>query len=404
MNILFLTILKIDDINDRGIYPDLLRKFSHEGHNVYIITPSERKQIRKSALVRKDNVNILKVRTLLLRRTNPIGKWLYNYILGWQYFIVIKKHFPKVRFDLILYSTPPITFSNLVRYIKQKHGAISYLLLKDIFPQNAVDLGLIRQGGLLHRYMRILEKKLYAISDYIGCMSPANVEYLHKNNPEINPIKIEINPNSHELFEEPVTEFMKTQTRLKYGIPPDATLFIYGGNLGKPQGIDFVVDFLKSQKGRNECYFLIVGSGTDYNKIELWLSKEKPENVRLIPEMVKKEYNELLRSCDVGMIFLDQRFTIPNFPSRLLSYLEYRLPVLAATDRNTDLGEILEKNHFGIWSESGDIQTINQNVRKLSSDPDLRSEMGKNGYRYFLNNYTVDHSYNIIMKHFENYL
>ncbi len=402
MNVLFLTILRIDDINDRGIYPDLLRKFSHEGHNVYIITPVERKHIRKSILVRKDNVNILKVKTLLLQKANPVGKWLYNYILGWQYFVVIKEHLSKVRFDLILYSTPPITFSNLVRYIKQQHGALSYLLLKDIFPQNAVDLGLIRHGGLLHKYMRIQEKKLYAISDYIGCMSPANVEYLHKNNPEISPMNIEVNPNSHELFEEPVTEFMKSQTRLNYGIPLDATLFIYGGNLGKPQGIDFVVNFLESQKGLNECFFLIVGSGTDYKKIELWLAREKPENVRLIPEMVKSEYNKLLRSSDVGMIFLDQRFTIPNFPSRLLSYLEYRLPVLAATDRNTDLGEILENNHFGIWSESGDIQTISQNVRQLSSDPDLRSEMGKNGYRYFLNNYTVDHSYNIIMKHFEN--
>ena len=67
-------------------------------------------------------------------------------------------------------------------------------------------------------------------------------------------MNIEVNPNSHELFEEPVTEFMKSQTRLNYGIPPDVTLFIYGGNLGKPQGIDFVVNFLESQKGRNECF------------------------------------------------------------------------------------------------------------------------------------------------------
>lgn len=401
MNILFLTILRIDEINDRGIYPDLLRKFSHEGHDVYIITPSGRKHERKSTLVNKDNVTILKVKSPKLQKTNPISKWLTNYFLGKQYFLAIKKHFSTVKFDLILYSTPPITFSNLVRYIKHKHGAVSYLLLKDIFPQNAVDLRLISHGGLLHRYLRVQEKKLYAVSDYIGCMSPANVVYVNKNNPEIGPAKVEVNPNSHELFDEPVTEIIKSQTRLKYGIPLNTTLFIYGGNLGKPQGIDFVLNFLKSQKERNECYFLIVGSGTDYNKIESWLSKEKPGNVRLMPEMVKKEYNELLRSSDVGMIFLDQRFTIPNFPSRLLSYLEYRLPVLAATDRNTDLGKILENNHFGVWSESGDIQTISQNVRQLSSDPFLRSEMGKNGYRYFINNYTVDHSYRIIMKHFE---
>lgn len=402
MNILFLTILRIDSIDDRGIYPDLLRKFSYEGHNVYIITPSGQKHLRKASLVKKDNVLIVKVNAPKLQKTNPVRKWVSNYFLGWQYFQVIKEHFSKVKLDLILYSTPPITFSNLIRYLKHKHGAMSYLLLKDIFPQNAVDLGFIRNGGLLHRYLRMKERKLYAISDYIGCMSQANVEYLYKNNPEISPMRIEVNPNSHELFEEPVTEFMKSQTRLAYGIPLNATLFIYGGNLGKPQGIDFVLKFLKSQQGRDECYFLIVGSGTDYNKIALWLEMEKPDNVGLLPEMVKNEYNKLLRSSDVGMIFLDQRFTIPNFPSRLLSYLENRLPVLAATDRNTDLGKVLENNHFGLWSESGDIETISQNVKQMASDPDLRSEMGRNGYQYFQDNYTVEHSYNVIIRHIKN--
>jgi glycosyltransferase involved in cell wall biosynthesis len=205
------------------------------------------------------------------------------------------------------------------------------------------------------------------------------------------------------LFEEPFTIEMKNQIRLKYQIPLDSTLFIYGGNLGKPQGIDFVVDFLKAQQKQSSVYFLIVGSGTDYKKIKLWIELENPQYVKLLPELAKGDYNKLLRSSDVGMIFLDHRFTIPNFPSRLLSYLEYKLPVLAATDKCTDLGIILEKNNFGVWSESGDIQTISQNVNKLLLNPTLRAEMGVNGYRYFLNNYTVDHSYNIIIKHFGNY-
>jgi len=231
-------------------------------------------------------------------------------------------------------------------------------------------------------------------------MSPANVEYLRNKNPEIEEERIEVNPNSHELFEEPFTIEMKNQIRLKYRIPLDSTLFIYGGNLGKPQGIDFVVDFLKAQQKQSGVYFLIVGSGTDYKKIKSWIELEKPQNVKLLPELAKDDYNKLLRSSDVGMIFLDNRFTIPNFPSRLLSYLEYKLPVLAATDKSTDLGIILEKNNFGVWSESGDIHTISQNVNKLILDPTLRAEMGVNGYKYFLNNYTVDHSYNIIIKHF----
>ena len=119
----------------------------------------------------------------------------------------------------------------------------------------------------------------------------------------------------------------------------------------------------------------------------------------LLSELPKQDYNMILRSGDVGMIFLDRRFTIPNFPSRLLSYLEYRLPILAATDKSTDLGKVIMENKFGFWSESGDLESINQNISKLVNDPVLRSNMGQNGYDFFVENYTVDRSYDIIMNH-----
>jgi glycosyltransferase involved in cell wall biosynthesis len=101
------------------------------------------------------------------------------------------------------------------------------------------------------------------------------------------------------------------------------------------------------------------------------------------------------------MIFLDDRFTIPNFPSRLLSYLEYRLPVLAATDKNTDLGKVITENKFGLWSESGDLEAIDQNTETLLRDPALRAEMGQNGFNFFVENYSVDRSYEIITNHFK---
>jgi glycosyltransferase involved in cell wall biosynthesis len=401
MNILFLTILRINEVSDRGIYPDLMRKFSNEGHNVFIITPVERRYRQKTILERENNVSILRIRSLNFQKTNALEKWLATLIINVQFLMGLKKYFADVTFDLVIYSTPPITFTNIVEYVKQKDGAFSYLLLKDIFPQNAVDLVLIRKGGLLHKYFLNKEKELYRISDFIGCMSSANVDYLRKNNPEIKPEKIEVNPNSHELFEEPITAEMKEQTRQKYGIPLSATVFTYGGNLGKPQGIDFVVGFLESQKEQSEGYFVIVGSGTDYKKIKSWFDLRKPVNVKLLEELPKGEYNKLLRSSDVGMIFLDHRFTVPNFPSRLLSYLEYKLPVLAATDTRTDLGRILEENNFGVWSESGDINTINLNVKRLVMNPDLRATMGLNGYKFFLDNFTIKNSYQIIIKHFQ---
>ena len=112
------------------------------------------------------------------------------------------------------------------------------------------------------------------------------------------------------------------------------------------------------------------------------------------------EYDELVESCDVGLIFLDPRFTIPNYPSRLLSYLEYKMPVLMATDVNTDIGSIAEENGYGFWCENGDLEKFNLLLDKLASDPSLRNQMGENGYIFLEENYTVEKSYEIIMKHF----
>jgi glycosyltransferase involved in cell wall biosynthesis len=101
------------------------------------------------------------------------------------------------------------------------------------------------------------------------------------------------------------------------------------------------------------------------------------------------------------MIFLDKRFTIPNYPSRLLSYLEYKMPVITATDPNTDIGRIAEENGYGYWSLSGDIEKINLNIKKLTQNPDLIREMGESGYCFLKGNYTVENSYKIIISHFE---
>lgn len=399
MNILFLTIARIEDISTRGIYTDLMRKFSNEGHEVCIVTPTERRYREKTNLVKYDNVTILKIWTLNILKTNLLEKGLSTLLIERQFIRSIKRHLPKIQFDLVLYSTPPITFTKVVRHFKQEYGSTSYLLLKDIFPQNAVDIGILKHGSLIYKYFRNKEKQLYTVSDYIGCMSPANTMYLCKHNPEINPEIVEVNPNSIEPVESSITSKQRVFIREKYKIPSDSTVFIYGGNLGKPQGIGFLIEVLISQMNNIGVYFIIAGSGTEFPRIQTWFKSNQPKNASLISELPKDEYNKLVQSSDVGMIFLDRKFTIPNFPSRLLSYLEYKLPIIAATDKNTDLGNIIEENNFGLWSEAGDLPALSKNISILSQSSVLRRKMGQNGYDFLLNNYTVAHSYNTITNH-----
>lgn len=398
MKLLFLTLVNIDNINERNLYTDLMRKFRDEGHDVYIVTPSERRLKQKSSIVKSDGITLLKIKILNIQKTNLVEKGISTLLIEHQYLYGIKKYLSGVHFDLILYSTPPITFCKVIRYIKHRDKAISYLLLKDIFPQNAVDLGMIKKGGLIHRYFRHKERILYQVSDYIGCMSPANVDYVVEHNPELNPKIIEVNPNSIEPDFSLMSNEDKVKIRKRYCIPLNATAFIYGGNLGIPQGIDFLLEVLNHNRRRQDIFFVIVGSGTEFFRVQSWFAANTPENAKLFSGLPKREYNQLIQSCDVGMIFLDRRFTIPNFPSRLLSYLEYKLPVIAATDKNTDLGKIIEENKFGYWAESGDLSKFNQYIIRLTEQSITRKVLGENGHNYLLNNFTVSHSYSKIMR------
>lgn len=405
-NLIFLTMSRFTDIGKRGIYPDLLRKFQNEGWNIYVVTPHERSLGLPTELKEDGGVHFLGVKTLNLQKTNAIEKGVGQVLVESQYKAAIKKYFSDVKFDLILYSTPPITFPKVIAYLKRQNPqAMTYLLLKDIFPQNAVDLEMMSTSGvkgLLYKFFRNKEKKLYALSDYIGCMSPANVEYVLRHNPEVAAERVEVAPNSIELSAaEGVGNADRNSVREKFGLPLDRPVFIYGGNLGKPQGIPFLIECLEANALRTDCHFVVIGTGTELSRLKDWYAglrnRDVTHNVTVMEGLPKAEYDELVRACDVGLIFLDHRFTIPNFPSRLLSYLENRMPVLCATDPNTDMGRIAEKNGFGYWCESNSVEAFTAILDKiLAADIKL---MGEKGYEFLKANYTVGNTYNAIVHH-----
>ena len=400
MNVLFLTLHDITDVHERGIYSDLVREFVRHGHSFYVVKPNERKTGRPTEVTESDGVRILGVRTLNIQKTNVVEKGIGTLLLEGQYHRAIKRYFKGVKFDLILYSTPPITFNKVIASLKSLYGARTYLLLKDIFPQNAVDLGMFSDKSLLHRFFRAKEKRLYALSDMIGCMSPANVEYVLAHNPEVGRERVEVCPNSVE----PVAhaEAVDREAVLsKLGIPLDKMVFVYGGNLGKPQGVDFLLDVVGANERLDDTFIVVVGSGTEYPKVERWFVEHNPRNSKLLRGLPKTEYDNLVRACNVGLIFLDRRFTIPNYPSRLLSYLENGMPVVMATDVNTDIGRIAEANGYGNWVESGDVAGFVRLLERYASDRELVKEKGECGRRYLEEHYTVARSYSIIMRHFE---
>lgn len=399
MNLLFLTLLGFESLQERNIYTDLLREFVKTGHQVVAISPVEKRQDQETHLIREENATILRLRIGNTQKTNILEKGISTVMIEPTFKKAIRDYFSDVKFDLVLYSTPPITLVRAIEYVKKRDGAKTYLLLKDIFPQNALDIGMMTTSGLkgiLYKHFRKQEKKLYRISDRIGCMSPANVQYVVKHNPEVDPKTVEVCPNSIDVVDKSVDAGTRKAIREKYGIPLDKKVFVYGGNLGKPQGIPFLIECLRKCSDLGGAFFLIVGDGTEYQLLEEYVKTSGQKNLKLMQRLPKEDYDAMVGACDVGMIFLDHRFTIPNFPSRLLSYMQAKLPVLACTDPNTDVGKVIEDGGFGWWCESdnpGQFKVKIQFILGLQED-----KVGDRGYHYMMSHYAASQSYGIIIR------
>lgn len=395
MKILFLSLVKIDALDERGIYTDLLRELARNGHEITSITPVERRDMASTTIKIEPFFTNIRVKTFNVQKTGILEKGIGMLAISGQFKKAIKKYIAQEPFDLILYSTPPITLYPVIKWLKKRTRAKTYLLLKDIFPQNAVDMNMMKEYGIMHKYFSKIEKKLYKISDFIGCMSPANVAFLKKHHAYIDASIIHENPNSIEPSVYKLEDTRKKELLTKYKLPSDKKIFVYGGNLGIPQGIDFLIEVLDKVRVKNG-HFLVVGNGSEYKKLAKWFETKKPTNATLIQVLPKAEYDLLLQCCHVGLIFLSYLFLIPNFPSRLLSYLEIGLPVIAATDSNTDIGKIIEEYKCGKAVLAGDLKGFKIACEEIIKSDETYAELSVNS-RYLLEHkYTVKASAEIL--------
>lgn len=293
---------------------------------------------------------------------------------------VIKKSISDTdTFDLILYATPPITFNSVIKFCKKRFNSKTYLMLKDIFPQNAVDLKMFSKKNPIYWYFRHKEKNLYKLSDYIGCMSKGNMKYLLEHNSNISKKKVGIFYNSIKIRE--------------YGeinIKRKETIFIFGGNLGKPQNIPGLLNIVNKLSDYKFAKFIVIGSGSEDKEIKKFIEDNKPDNLILYEHLPRDKYEKKLLEADVGLISLDPRFTIPNIPSKLQSYMNLKKPILALTDKNTDLKEIISNAKCGWWYDARNINEIILGIKQICENKQIQKIKGKNGFEYLKKNYDVN--------------
>lgn len=403
MKILFLTIGLPDMNTGGGFYADLIQEMANNGVEVTALAPTLSDQ--EGGLFIEGLTRVLRVKMENVQGNIPTYKKIYRVMMmNPRYKNAYKKYLWNEMFDWIIMPTPPSSFIDVVEMIKKRTGAKFYILLRDIHPESKRRFPtaetLARNdvydeckkpysaSWLMYNYLYKKSQRGYKLADIVGCMSPGNMDFVKKIASYVDISKIMLLPNwyketSSNTFD--VQEYI----REKYGLT-DKFIAIFGGTIGEGQAIWNIATLAKHFISHDDIIFLIVGRGVKKAVLEDMAQKDHLTNMMFLNYMPREEYELLLRTADVGLITIDEKFPVPTCPSKVIGYMALHQPVVAMINEGSDYGEFyIDKPGCGLWSAGLDNEKMFANFEWMYNHPGERRAMGEAGYSYYKEHFDV---------------
>ena len=361
---------------------ELALELKNNGHEVSVLTP---KPLQKESLSVKniDGINVLFFRSGRIKNVGKIKRAVNETLLSYQAFKSAKKYLKENPHNGIIYYSPSIFFGRLVRKLSKLWNCKTYLILRDIFPQWAVDNNLLKENSLKFLYFKFVEKINYTSADRIGVMSQSNLDFFKSKN--INTSKFEVLYNWSKIIDVPD---VKSNFRKKLKLENKIVLF-YGGNIGHAQQMNNLINLAKKFTKNSSVHFLFVGQGDEVDLILKEVRDNKLKNITYLPSVKQNTYFEMLNEFDVGIFSLHSGHKTHNFPGKLLGYMSYSKPILGCVNNGNDLADVVNSAKAGIVVNSTDELGLYNAAKTLIDSKSIRDKMGANGRKLLLNKFSV---------------
>lgn len=357
------------------MFHELAVELITNGHNVTVITPSV-SQVPAFHEEDIDGVNVWRFRSGPIKDVGKVTRALNETLLSFKAWQAIKHKVQSESFDGVIYYSPSIFFGGVVSKIKQVCKCPSYLVLRDLFPQWAVDAGMIRAGSLIERYFRFFEHYSYRQADVIGLMSEKNIEVFCQANGTRYTTEVLRN---WAALAPCIPQRKSVSLRNKLGLE-GKIIYFYGGNIGHAQDMANLMRLANGMRKYKNAHFLFIGQGDEVELINKMASDWKLENFTYLPSVNQNEFKEILAEIDIGLFSLSSQHSAHNFPGKLLGYMVQSLPILGSVNVGNDLLELVNQNNSGLITVNGNDEGLLNNAILLYEDSVLRKQLGMSSY------------------------
>lgn len=337
---------------------DMIKVFSKNGHEISVVVPNDRKNNENTYIYNDGKIKVLYVKTGnyqndVSRLEKIISILTRNFLLK----RAIKKHFKNEKFDYIVGYTPFMADFNLIKKLKEHYNSKTLLMLWDIFPQNAKDLKIIKNNFII-KYFKYKEKKMYEIFDKVVCNCEGQIEYILKNNFKEKANLLLVRNSEFILNDNTEIEDFKKEKDINV---------IFGGNMGIPQKLENLMLMIKEMKNNNWIKFIFIGNGSEKNKLKKIKEELELENLQILDQVSRFEYEEIIKQSKIAMISLNENYTVPNFPAKVTGYCKVGIPIFASLDECSYkyLGKFISENNIGVISKAGNIKDMKEKFLHL---------------------------------------
>ena len=337
---------------------DLVGEAAASGHKVTVLLPDPGLD-RPWLLEEQGNTTVLRLATPATKDVSYFYRAIAEYRLAsCMYRNFLKSPLASHQWDGLVWYSPTIFFGPLVRKLKPRCGNRAYLILRDIFPEWAVDMGLLRRG-FIYRYFKRVERFQYLQADTIGVQTPSVTRYFEQAQQAVT-ARIEVLPNWLRGAPVGACSIDIAATTLA-----GRNIFVYTGNIGIAQGMDILVDLANALRDDRSAGFVFVGRGTAVERIRNLAVQYHLDNVLFFDEIPPEEIPGLLAQCQAGLVALDPRHRNDNIPGKFLAYMQAGLPVLATINPGNDLEHMIREYRVGEVVTDGALASLVAGAHKL---------------------------------------
>ena len=377
------------------MFHELAKKLVESGHDITVITPDE--HIKKALEITDfDGVEVWRFRSGKIKNVGKVKRAINETLLSFLGWKAIRGHISPHDFDGVVYYSPSIFFGGLVRKIKKHCNCPSYLVLRDFFPQWAIDAGMIKQGSLIEKYFRYFERRSYYEANTIGVMSEKNKESFERFHGKDFPVEILRNWADLSKY----NSLKENETRERFNIK-NKIIYFYGGNIGHAQDMVNLIRLARNMRQYENAHFLFIGQGDEVDLILDMAKKWELDNFSYFPPVDQNEFKDILSSVDVGLFSLSSKHTAHNFPGKLLGYMVQEIPILGSVNQGNDLLDLVNNNSAGYITINGDDEALLANAVSLYHSANLRKKLGKGGYKLLCEEFSVESAEKSIISNLE---